>query len=255
MRVLVKRVPDGKITLQETAKIAVVTIKRPAARNALTSNMWKELTRIGKEAGASKKTKVLILRGTIGQFTAGADIKEFCEMSVDEANEAFKNMEEAISTFESLPFPVIAAIDGPAMGAGFILSLACDLRIGTFNTRMGIPVGRLGITVGPSFMRRIVRLIGPSRAKELVYTGKVYNAQEAYQLGLLNRLVENHELKQSFLEMAQTILSQSRASLKAVKKAVEWCEWKQDIPWDFVDPADFPEGCQAFLEKRKPHFN
>lgn len=254
MRVHIKRVPEGKITLQETSKVAVITINRPAARNALTANMWKELARIATLAGESEKTKVLILRGTTGQFTAGADIKEFCEMSIDEANQAFDNMEEAISVFESLPVPVIATVDGPAMGAGFILSLACDLRIGTMNTRMGIPVGRLGITVGPSFMRRIIRLIGPSRAKELVYTGKIFGSEEAYRLGLLNHLVTPDKLDKIALEMAGTIMDQSGASLWAVKKAAQWCEWKEEIPWSFVDPVDFPEGCLAFAEKRKPQF-
>jgi enoyl-CoA hydratase len=97
LRVMIKRVPDGKITLQETSKIAIVTMNRPAARNALTFNMWKELARIGREIAANPKNKVVILRGIPGQFTAGADIKEFCEMSVEEAEIAFANMEEAIS--------------------------------------------------------------------------------------------------------------------------------------------------------------
>src|SRR5690606_33318469 len=134
-----------------------------------------ELTQIGNEIRS--KNKVVLLRGVTGNFTAGADIKEFCEMTIDEANEAFQVMEEAISTFESLPMPVISVIDGPAMGAGFVLSLASDLRIGTMNARMGIPVGRLGITLGPAFVRRIIRYIGPSRTKELVYTGKIYSAR------------------------------------------------------------------------------
>jgi len=254
LRVLIKRMPDGKITLQETAKIAIVTINRPAARNALTSNMWKKLAKIGKEAGSNPKNKVLILRGTIGQFTAGADIKEFCEMSVKEAEQAFVNMEEAISVYESLPIPVIAALDGPALGAGFVLSLACDMRVGTKNTRMGIPVGRLGITVGPSFMRRIVRIIGVSRAKEIVYLSKIYNAEEAYQNGLLNQLIENERLDDYILDLAETIISNSGASMRAVKKAVAACEWKQSMPWNYVDPIDFPEGCLAFAEKRKPRF-
>jgi enoyl-CoA hydratase len=256
MKVLIKRVEDGKITFQQTSKVTIVTLNRPAARNALSANMWKELVDIGKSVRESEKTKVLILRGSTGQFTAGSDIKEFSQMDITTANETFEIMEQAISTIESLPIPVIAAIDGPAMGAGFILSLACDLRIGTYNTRMGIPVGRLGITVGPSFMQRIVRLIGPSRAKELVYTGRLYDAREAYQLGMLNRLVADDALDRAVLDMAHTIMSQSTASLKAVKKAVEYCEWQpSEIPWSFVDPTDFPEGCQAFKEKRKPRFN
>lgn len=254
MRVLIKRVPDGKITLQETSRIAIVTINRPAARNALTVNMWKELGRIGKEIGANPKNKVVILRGTVGQFTAGADIKEFCEMTVEQAEDAFSQMEETIRIFESLSIPTIAAVDGPAMGAGFILSLACDMRIGTEQTRMGIPVGRLGITVGPSFMSRIMRIIGPSLAKELVYTGRILQAEEARQLGLLNHLVPKEELDSFTLEMAQTISRQSRASLKAAKKAVDLCDWRITTPWKFVDPVDFPEGCLAFAEKRRPRF-
>lgn len=254
MQVLIRRVEDGKITLQQTSKIAIITMNRPAARNALSSNMWKELLRVGKVIKDSSKTKVLIIRGSTGQFTAGSDIKEFCDMSIHEANETFSLMEKTIGFYESLSIPVIGAIDGPAMGAGFILSLACDLRIGTGNTRMGIPVGRLGITLGPSFMRHIVKLIGPSRAKELVYTGKIYSAQEAYQLGLLNLLVEQQDLDRQALKMAETITYQSTASLKAVKMAVQQCDWTIDAPWSFVDPIDFPEGCLAFAEKRRPRF-
>ncbi|KQL48362.1 3-hydroxybutyryl-CoA dehydratase [Brevibacillus choshinensis] len=255
MRVHIKRVPDGKITLQETSKVAIITINRPAARNALTANMWLELARIGRLAGSSSKAKVILLRGTPGQFTAGADIKEFCEMTIEEAEQAFLQMEEAISVFESVPMPVIAAVDGPAMGAGFILSLACDMRIGTLNTRMGIPVGKLGITVGPSFMRRIIRLIGPSRATELVYTGKLIEAEEAMRLGLLNQLITSEELDKAALKLAGIVMEQSGATLRAVKRAAQHCEWKQEEPWSFVDPVDFPEGCLAFAQKRKPKFS
>jgi enoyl-CoA hydratase len=252
VRVVIRRAPDGKITLQETAKIAIVTINRPAARNALTTNMWRELAAIGREI--RPKNKIVILRGTAGNFTAGADIKEFCEMSAAEANDAFEQMEQAISIFENLPIPVICAVDGPAMGAGLILSLAGDMRVGSPLARMGIPVGRLGITVGPAFMRRIVRLIGPSRAKELVYTGRIYDAQEAFALGLLNHLVESEQLDEYVLQLAETVSRQSRASLQAVKKSVQLCEWRQDMSWNYVDPVDFPEGCLAFAQKREPRF-
>ncbi|MDR3541983.1 MAG: enoyl-CoA hydratase/isomerase family protein [Desulfosporosinus sp.] len=255
MRVLIRRESIGKITLQETAKIAIITIERSTKRNALTANMWSELARLGKIAEANPKNRVVILRGRPGQFTAGSDINDFCNMSSDEANSAFAKMEEAIQTFESLSLPVIGVIDGPAMGAGFILSLACDIRIGTENTKMGIPVGCLGIRLAPSFVRRIVKFIGPSRTKELVYTGKIYNYLEAQHLGLLNFVIEkNVKPKDFYLKLAQTISKQSLASLKAVKKSVELCEWKQDLPWNFVDPEDFHEGCLAFKEKRTPNF-
>jgi enoyl-CoA hydratase/carnithine racemase len=253
---MIKRVTDGKITLQETSKMAIVTINRPAARNALTSSMWSELARLGKTIESNHKNKVVILKGVPGHFSAGSDIKEFCRMSVEQANETFEKMEEAISTFEKIPIPVLGVVDGPAIGAGFVLSLACDIRIGTKNTKMGIPVGRLGITLGPSFVRRITRLIGPSRTKELVYTGKIYDYDEAKQLGLINVLVENaEELDHFCLKLAETISSQSMASLKAVKKSVDLCEWRQENNWKYVDPVDFYEGCLSFVEKRKPNFS
>lgn len=256
MRVLIKRESNGKITLQETARIAIITIDRALSRNALTVNMWSELARLGKMAGENPKNRVVILRGRKGQFTAGSDIKEFCNMSPEQANIAFAKMEEAIQTFENLPLPVLGVIDGPALGAGFVLSLVCDLRIGTVNTKMGIPVGRLGIRLGPSFVRRIVRYIGPSRTKELVYTGKLYNFREAEQLGLLNFLIENNTVFEDFyLKLARKISGQSLASLKSVKKSADLTEWKNDYPWNFVDPVDFQEGCLAFKEKRIPNFS
>lgn len=254
MRVNISRVPDGKITLQQTSKVAIVTINRPAARNALTTNMWREMARMAAEIRLNPKMKVVILRGVPENFSAGSDIKEFCEMSVDEANEAFRQMEKAICAFEELAIPVIGAIDGPAAGAGFILALACDLRIGTKHAKMGIPVGRLGITVGPSFMRRIIRLTGPSKAKSLVYLGEMLSADDAYRSGLLNRLVEPEELHQHVLDLAETIMQQSKASLLSVKKAAALCEWREERDWNYVDPNDFPEGCLAFVEKRKPNF-
>lgn len=256
MRVMIKRETDGKIILQETSKIAIITINRPISRNALTANMWMELTRLAKVIAANPKMKVVILKGRPGQFSAGSDIREFAKMSIDEANEAFEKMEETIAAFENLPLPVIAAIDGPALGAGFVLSLACDMRIGTKNTKMGIPVGRLGITLGPAFVQRIARLIGPSRTKELVYTGNLYDYHEARQLGLLNALVENrNELDHYCLKTAELIATQSRASLIAVKAAARLCEQQPAIPWKYADPVDFPEGCRSFVEKRKPNFD
>jgi enoyl-CoA hydratase len=256
MRVLIKRVPDGKITFQETSNMAIITINRPLSRNSLTSAMWTELARLANAAELNPKNKVVILKGGPGHFSAGSDIKEFSRMSVDEANEAFDKMEEAISAFENLSLPVICVIDGPALGAGFVLSLACDIRIGSKNTKMGIPVGRLGITLGPGFVQRIVRLIGPSRTKELVYTGKIYDYHDAKQLGLLNILVENRdELNDVCFKMAQVIAGQSPASLASVKKAVSLSDQQPKTRWKYVDnPVDFKEGCLSFVEKRKPNF-
>src|SRR5699024_8176954 len=142
---------------------------------------------------------------------------------IDDANEAFDFMEEAISTFEKLPLPTIALIDGPAMGAGFELALSCDLRIGTSSAKMGIPVGRLGITLSQDCVSRIIEFIGRSRTLDLVYTGRISGAEEGLNLGLLNYLVpEKEQIIPDSLKIAEKITEQSPASLLAVKRSAAY---------------------------------
>lgn len=260
MKVKIKRLKaeEAKITYQEAAGIVIVTIHRPQLRNALSQEMWQELRMAAKKALDNKKNKVFILRGAGTQFTSGSDIKEFHRMSLEEAENSFVTMEETISYIEHLPLPTIGVINGPAMGAGFELALACDLRIGSEHTKMGIPVGNLGITLNNKFAHRMVSILGPSLTKELVYMGKIIGAEEALDRGLLNKLVAAKELDRTAIEMAETISSQSPASLRAIKEAV--AESTNSVPtlWQgstpFVDPVDFPEGVAAFVEKRKPNF-
>jgi enoyl-CoA hydratase len=261
MRVKISRVErDGKITLQETGGFAIVTLHRPASKNAMTQKMWKELALIGREIPKNKKNKVVIVRGGERSFTAGSDIKEFSQMTVEEADESFRLMEEAISTFEKLPLPTIAAIHGPAMGAGFVLALSCDLRVGCEQAKMGIPIGRLGITLSKKFVKRIVELVGPSRMKDLVYTSRILSGKECYDWGLLNYMLKTQDDVDHFvMEIAEAIKGQSQASLKAVKEAVAFSTPSVDLPIaspfiHSVDPKDFHEGVLSFIEKRKPKF-
>lgn len=249
---------EAKITYQETGGIVIITIHRPQLRNALSQEMWKELRVAAEKSLQNKKNKVLMLRGSGTQFTSGSDIKEFHQMTLEEAEDSFITMEETIHYIEHLPLPTLGVINGPAMGAGLELALACDLRIGSEYARMGIPVGNLGITLNNKFAHRLVNLLGPSETKELVYTGKIFAAAEAHEKGLLNRLVSAKELDRSAIEMAKLISLQSPASLRAIKRSVAECTdsvmelWEPSTP--FVDPVDFPEGVAAFVEKRKPKF-
>lgn len=260
MRVGIKRMTEeqAKITLQESAGLAIITIKRPQKRNALTANMWNELSEIGKKVLENPKNKVVLLRGYGENFTAGSDIKEFHEMTLEEAENSFVSMEKAIFTFENLPIPTIGIINGPAMGAGLELALACDIRIGTEKARLGIPVGRLGITLNNKFAARLVNLIGPSLTKDLVYTGRILRAEEAHRLGMLNYLVEEDNLDRYAIKMGKLVAAQSPASLLAIKRSVAECINSAPVLWEgstpFVDPHDFPEGCAAFVEKRIPRF-
>ncbi|MBM7649669.1 enoyl-CoA hydratase/carnithine racemase [Bacillus ectoiniformans] len=249
---------QAKITLQETAGLAIVTIHRPQKRNALTANMWNQLSEIGQQVLDNPKNKVVLLRGAGEQFTAGSDIQEFSQITLEEAEHAFVLMEKAISTFENLAIPTIGVINGPAMGAGLELALACDIRIGSEKSRLGIPVGKLGITLNNKFAKRIVDLIGPSLAKDLVYTGRVLKAEDAHRLGMLNYLVKEADLDRYAIKMGKLVASQSPASLLAIKQSVSECINSVPDMWSgkssFVDEHDFPEGVHAFVEKRVPQF-
>lgn len=261
MKVGIERMESeqAKITLQETAGLAIITINRPQKRNALTAKMWSYLSKVGKKILDNPKNKVVILRGTGEQFTAGSDIKEFYQMSLEEAENSFTLMEEAISTFENLPIPTIGVINGPAMGAGLELALACDIRIGSEKARLGIPVGKLGITLNNKFAQRLVNLIGPSLAKDLVFTGRVLKAEEAYRLGMLNYYVNEANLDRYAIRMGKLVASQSPSSLLAIKHSVSQCVNSVPVLWEgsttFVDEYDFPEGVAAFVEKRIPRFS
>jgi len=261
MRVAISRFnTEGKITLQESGGLAIITIHRPKLRNAMTNHMWEEISKIGKQIVKNPKNKVVILKGSSGQFTAGSDIKQFSQLSIEEANEAFDVIIEALQTFEKISLPTIAVIDGPAIGGGFQLALACDLRIGNENAKMGIPVGRLGITINQDFVERIMSYIGKSRTLDLVYTGRIFESNEALELGLLNYMVpQGEDIVTYTLEIAEKIMKQSPASLLAVKRSAAYASPKFSVQWNTgvdssVDPYDFPEGIQSFLEKRKPNF-
>lgn len=249
---------EAKIIYQETAGLAIITINRPQLKNALTANMWNQLAKIALQTLENKKNKVLLIRGAGENFTAGSDIKEFNKMTLEEAEAAFVQMEKTISTIENLPLPVIGVINGPAMGAGLELALACDIRVGSDKAKMGIPVGKLGITLNNKFAKRLVDLVGPSATKDFVFTGRMYKAEEAYKAGMLNYLVPEKDLTRFSIRLGKLVASMSPASLLAVKRSVKECIDSAPVLWEgstpFVDPIDFPEGCQAFVEKRLPNF-
>ena len=254
MRVIVSRLdPNSSMRLQTSGHMGIVTFDRPDRRNALTQTMWKQLE--DWCTSLPPKVELFILRGGGREFTAGSDIKEFATLSQSQANQAFEQMERAISTVENLDIPTVAVVNGPAYGAGFVLTLACDLRIGSQYASFGMPVGKLGITLQPPFIERMISHLGPSRTKEMVYTAKRYDAQTALQIGLLNELTTEERLDERAFEVARSILGQSKASISAVKRSVRSVLTEEHPKvGDWVDEFDFLEGVRAFNEKRSAHF-
>lgn len=254
MKVVVERFNEqGTLRLQLAGPMCVITIDRPHRRNALTQNMWQTIGDWVQNLPV--KTRFLVLRGAGAEFTAGSDIIEFSTLSAEGANAAFETMESTIRRIEDLSLPTIASINGPAYGAGFVLALACDIRIGTERAKFGMPVGKLGITLQEPFLRRLVGTIGPSRTKDLVYTARSFDAEQALQSGLLNYLCPVESLSSETIAICRKMTLQSRASLLAVKhnvKALTSGNASESGSW--VDSTDFREGVQAFREKRRARF-
>jgi enoyl-CoA hydratase len=254
MQVIVHRFDEcGSMRLQTAGGVGVITIDRPKFRNALTQRMWRTLEEWCEQL--PQRVRVLIVRGRPGEFSAGSDIQEFATLTPEQADSAFEQMERAIAAVERLEIPTIASVDGPAYGAAFVLTLACDLRIASDRARFGMPVGKLGITLQPPFLRRLVQHLGPSRTKALVYTASSYDAYEAQALGLLHAVTAPEQLDAEVMRIARAILQQSPASLRAVKEGVNAVlQGRVEAAGSWVDAADFVEGVRAFREKRAAKF-
>jgi len=254
MHVKVQRFQNSSMRFQISGPVGIITIDRPEARNALSREMWDTLRVWCSELPT--RTRLLVLRGNGHDFTAGSDLKEFTNLSIKEANEAFEQMERAIQAVESLSIPTIASINGPAYGAGFMLALGCDVRIGSPLAQFGMPVGRLGITLQPPFVDRMIKHLGLSRTKELIFTSRSIDAQEGLAIGLLSRVVPELDLDAQTFAVAEVILQQSSASLSAVKSSITAVLVGKESPLQiWVDDKDFMEGVRAFKEKRKANFS
>lgn len=248
---------DALLFAQEEG-IATITINRPGVRNAFTVKMWRQLRQLAEQIQASGEARVVILQGAGDQaFTSGSDIRELATMTVDEVNANLQVIEEAISAVENLPVPTIACLNGYAIGGGLELALGCDLRVASEQAQLGIPVSKLGVAISHRFARRLVDLVGPSRAKDLLYTGRLVTAREAQAMGLVNYLAPADQLDGAVRELAQRIAHHSGTALRAAKGAVAIClpqHGNEISEGERVDPVDFAEGVRAWLEKRAPRF-
>lgn len=253
------------LIIKLVAKVAVIAIDRPKNLNVLNRATIRELHRAFKMLDENIEVRAIILTGKGEKaFVAGADIKEFADYDVEEGTEMAREGHRMLFDFiEQLQTPVIAAINGYALGGGLELAMACHLRVAGEHAKMGLPEVSLGMIPGYGGTQRLPKLIGKTHAMEMILTGKMISAQKAYQLKLINQVVAHEELMQYCLNLANTIAKNSSQAIAKAIKAVNASDahlvngYSVEIE-NFglcFDSEDLDEGIEAFLEKRAPKFD
>jgi enoyl-CoA hydratase len=251
------------IVIEKKSDVAWIKINKPESLNALDENLIPELKYAFETMGKDDEVSVIILIGEGKAFVAGADIQQMSSLNPSRAREFANHGMELMTYIENLEKPVIAAVNGFALGGGCELALACDLRIASSKAKFGQPEVGLGITPGFGGTQRLSRLIGSSNAKLLIYTGNIIDANEAYRMGLVNSVVEPDLLISTAEELASNIASKSQVAVKhsktAINKGIETdidtgLEIEKNLFALCFASKDQKEGMTAFLEKRKPNF-
>jgi enoyl-CoA hydratase len=242
--------------------VAIITVDRPDALNALNADLLFELSAAVALTEADYNVRALIITGTGRAFVAGADISNLQKLSdIFSGREAALAGQELMNSVAALPFPTIAAINGFALGGGLELALACDLRVASKTARLGLPEVGLGLIPGYGGTQRLPRLIGQGRALDLILTGRHVNAEEALQLGLVNRVADDALLTAK--EVATQTLKNAPVALGLAKEAVargldvtlsQGLEIEADLFGMVTTTEDMKEGTTAFLEKRAAEF-
>jgi enoyl-CoA hydratase/carnithine racemase len=258
---------QSKLYLEQRGPIATIVINRPEQRNAISYEMWRELKRLAAEITSRDEIRVAIIRGAGEEaFSAGADISEFDERRNNSAqarlySEAFDGAMDAVWAIEK---PTISMIRGFCVGGGLELACCTDLRIAAEGSRFGIPTARLGVLVGYREMRRLLELVGPAGAAEILLAARILNGEEALRMGLITRLVSADRLEQEVYQTAEQIAEMAplihhwhKRIMRTVlqKPTLEGLTPEEEaLPFACFDTEDFQEGKRAFLEKRRPVF-
>ena len=243
------------VGLHVAGGVAVISLRRPERMNAINSEMWESVSWLVHRVSKDESIRVLVLRGEGENFSVGSDLKELGESDLTRVEDIFHRAEECAAALEESPLATIACIRGYALGTGLLMALACDMRVAEQNAAVGIPVARLGITLSEAFVKRVAALTGPAKMKDLVYTSRLVDSEEAMRLGLVDRVVpQNKSGLRETLQISRVIRQQSPASVLAAKRWGGSGSGRLPAAFEHVDPDDFSEGVRAFLEHRPPRF-
>lgn len=256
--------PDENLTIERDGAVAVLTVTRPAVLNALNNRTIIELEAAVSRLTADDAVRVVILTGAGDKaFIAGADIRELAALNPVTAEALAARGHALCHALERMGKPVIAAVNGYALGGGCELAMACTLRIAADTARLGQPEIGLGLLPGYGGTQRLPRLVGAGRALEMTLTGDPVDAQEAWRIGLVNRVVPRAELMASTMELAQRIAAQAPVAVRCILAAVrdglgmtlaDGCAHEASLFGLAAATSDWGEGTRAFLEKRRPRF-
>lgn len=244
--------------------IGILTINRPEKMNALSNQLTSELKTVLDTVEQDDMLRVLVITGAGGKaFVAGADIQELVTRDAKIGRKVSKERQDLFSRIENLAVPVIAAVNGYALGGGLELALACSIRICSDQAKFGAPEVKLGIIPGDGGTQRLPRLVGLGRAMEMILSGDFIDAQEAYRIGLANKVVPHVELMEKTLELADKIASRPPLAVQFAKEAVNRSVGSRSDSGYALESylhalscttEDKKEGVSAFLEKRKGLF-
>ena len=247
---------------QSFGKVELLTISRPSALNALNSDFFREMNVYLDDLILNDDVSVLVISGEGKAFVAGADIAEMVNLTPSQAKGFSEKGQQTFFRIENLPIPVIAAVNGYALGGGCELAMACDFRVASKKAIFGLPEVSLGLIPGYAGTQRLTRLIGLGNAMKCILTGESIIADEAYRMGLVQKLSEPDELIGDVIKIANKIASQGPEAVRVAKKVI-----RKGRNLGFEDAMDLEkkhfaemfkgegvEGMKAFLEKRKPNW-
>ena len=251
------------LKLEVTNKIALITISRPQALNALNSDFFAEMDEMLNQISADKEVRAIIITGEGKAFVAGADIAEMSNMDSEQGKAFSKKGQDVFERFGNMDIPVIAAVNGFALGGGCELAMSCDIRIASTFAKFGQPEVNLGLIPGYAGTQRLSRLVGLSNALYLLMTADIINAEEAFRLGLVQKVVEPDKLIEEAINVANKIGAKGKIAIKMVKEvAINGsmlnfnlaCELESKEFGNLFGNGESSEGMNAFLEKRKPNW-